>query len=208
MKKKNWIDKVFQNTSSPKGFWGRMILRGMNCFHTSLSTWGLSYIDWQPAWNVLDIGCGGGANVSRLLNLCPKGKIYGIDVSVESVAYARKKNRRLLGSRCFIELGDAVDLPYGDGTFDAITAFETIYFWKDLQTAFSKVARALRKGGFFLICCESSNPNNTMWSSRIEGMTIYAAETLVALLMQSGFENITVHRQGEENICVIARKKE
>ena len=79
MGKKNFLNKVLQNTSCPQGFWGRMILRGMNRFHASLANRGMMQVEWQPEWNVLDIGCGGGANLKRLLNLCPKGNIYGID---------------------------------------------------------------------------------------------------------------------------------
>lgn len=88
MKKNSFLNDILQNTSCPQGFWGRMILRGMNCFHASLARRGMKQVDWQPEWNVLDIGCGGGANVKRLLKLCPQGKIYGMDLSEESVAFA------------------------------------------------------------------------------------------------------------------------
>lgn len=65
MRKKNFLNKVLQNTSCPQGFWGRMILRGMNRFHASLANRGMMQVEWQPEWNVLDIGCGGGANLKR-----------------------------------------------------------------------------------------------------------------------------------------------
>ena len=128
MRKKNFLNKVLQNTSCPQGFWGRMILRGMNCFHASLANRGMKQVEWQPNWNVLDIGCGGGANLKRLLNLCPKGNIYGIDLSEESVSFAQKYNAKDLDKRCFIQQGNVCSLPYEDGLFDAITAFETVYF--------------------------------------------------------------------------------
>jgi 2-polyprenyl-3-methyl-5-hydroxy-6-metoxy-1,4-benzoquinol methylase len=97
MGKRNFLNKVLQNTSCPQGFWGRMILRGMNCFHASLANRGMKQVKWQPEWNVLDIGCGGGANLKCLLNLCPKGNIYGIDLSEESVSFAQKYNTKDLG---------------------------------------------------------------------------------------------------------------
>ena len=92
MKKNSFLNDILQNTSCPQGFWGRMILRGMNCFHASLARRGMKQVDWRPEWNVLDIGCGGGANVKRLLKLCPQGKVYGMDLSEESVAFARRHN--------------------------------------------------------------------------------------------------------------------
>ena len=112
MRKKNFLNKVLQNTSCPQGFWGRMILRGMNCFHASLANRGMKQVEWQPNWNVLDIGCGGGANLKRLLNLCPKGNIYGIDLSEESVSFAQKYNEKDLNKRCFIQQGNVCSLPY------------------------------------------------------------------------------------------------
>ena len=59
------IRRCLQNTRKPEGFLGRMMLRGMNGGHTPSATGGLS--------RVLDIGCGGGANIARLLRLCPQG---------------------------------------------------------------------------------------------------------------------------------------
>lgn len=68
-----------------------MILWGMNTGHASLAQWGMSCLQWQPEWSVLDIGCGGGANLLQILQRCPQGKAYGIDISPESVTFARKK---------------------------------------------------------------------------------------------------------------------
>lgn len=106
----------------------------------------MKQVDWRPEWNVLDIGCGGGANVKRLLKLCPQGKVYGMDLSEESVAFARRHNAGELDRRCFIQQGDVCSLPYGDGAFDAVTAFETVYFWSSVSKALAEVFRVIRKG--------------------------------------------------------------
>ena len=72
MEKRGFINKILQNTQKPEGFFGRMILRGMNKGHASLARWGMSYLEWQQNWNVLDVGCGGGANLAELLERCPQ----------------------------------------------------------------------------------------------------------------------------------------
>lgn len=123
------------------------------------------------------------------------------------MAFARRKNRRLLGTRCFVERGDVGKLPYGDGTFGAVTAFETVYFWDDLPEAFAEVARVLKTGGRFLLCSEMSDPANEMWTSRIDGMRVYSAERLETLLAAAGFADIAVYRREKEELCIVARKQ-
>ena len=143
MKKKKLLNRILQNTACPTGFWGRIILRGMNRFHAPLSEWAMGMVEWEPAWTVLDIGCGGGANVTRLLKLCHKGTVHGIDISKESVAFASKHNRRWINTRCFIKQGNVCCLPYDDGQFEAVTSFETVYFWQDVPAALNEVKRVL-----------------------------------------------------------------
>lgn len=187
----NIINRILQNTRYPKGFWGRMIIYGMNRFHTPLARRGLDMIEWQPGWNVLDVGCGGGANLKRLMKLCPDGKIYGIDASEECVSFSKKHNLRELDMRCFVCLGDVCSLPYPDETFDAVTAFETVYFWTPLDVAFSEIFRVLSPKGYFLISVEACDPGKgRIWSERISGMTIHSPESLEESLRKAGFVNI------------------
>lgn len=207
MKEKNLLNRILQNTACPTGFWGRIILRGMNRFHAPLAEWAVEMVEWEPAWSVLDVGCGGGANLTRLLKLCHKGTVHGIDISKESVAFANKRNRRWIDTRCFIKQGNVCCMPYDDGQFEAVTAFETIYFWQDVPAAFNEVKRVLCPGGIFLICCEASNPDNNAWTSRIENMRIYTPSELKAYLHDSGFTDISVYQRPKEDLCIIAHKK-
>lgn len=46
--------------------------------------------------------------------------------------------------------GDVRELPFGDGSFDQVTAFETVYFWPDLENAFRQVLRCCGPVGAFL----------------------------------------------------------
>ena len=208
MGKKNFLNKVLQNTSCPQGFWGRMILRGMNCFHASLANRGMMQVEWQPEWNVLDIGCGGGANLKRLLNLCPKGNIYGIDLSEESVSFAQKYNAKDLDKRCFIQQGNVCSLPYKEEAFDAVTAFETVYFWPELAQNFREVYRVLKPGGIFFICNEANGETtkDDKWTQIIDGMAIYTDTALKEYLEKAGFCQIQSHKNKKGWLCVTAQK--
>ena len=144
--------------------------------------------------------------MKRLLNLCPEGKVYGIDLSEESVSFAQKYNAKHLDKRCFIQQGDVCSLPYKEGAFDAVTAFETVYFWSPVDKALSEVARVLRKGGCFLISLEASDPEQgKMWTERIDGMVVYTADELKQLLFEAGFSSVkAIHKK--EELHIIAHK--
>jgi ubiquinone/menaquinone biosynthesis C-methylase UbiE len=202
------IRRFLQNTRKPEGFLGRMMLRGMNGGHTPMSNWGLSLVHPAPDARVLDIGCGGGANIARLMKLCPQGFVDGIDYSAESVAFSRKKNADLLGRRCDIRQGDAGELPYADETFDLVTAFETVYFWPDLGGAFREVLRVLKPGGQFLIVCEAGDPTNTTWTELIDGMTIYTGDDLKLRLETVGFASAALSRHEKGRIGLLACKRD
>jgi len=206
MGKRNIIHKLFDNLKKPEGFWGRVILHQMNKRHSLLSEWGMSHVEWQQEWNILDIGCGGGANLTQLLRRCSQGKVYGIDISLESVLFAQKKNKKYLSSRCFIEQGTVDKLPYPDNMFDVVTAFETVYFWDDLPHTFNEVIRVLKPNGYFLICCELNDPSVKTWTNLIEGMTIRSCDELKSRLLQSGFTSITSYKHEKGPLCIVARK--
>lgn len=73
--------------------------------------------------------------------------------------------------------------------------------------AFQEAGRVLRRGGWFLIVCEASNPDNEVWTSRIEGMTVYAPDELEQRLTAAGFTDISLYRRGGEDVCITARKR-
>lgn len=200
------LNKFFQNTRKPAGLQGRLMLKGMNTGHASLSEWGLSHFTLRHDSRVLDVGCGGGANIAKLLQMCPQGFVDGIDYSPESVAMSRKINGESLQKRCAIVQGDVGQLPYDNETFDAVTAFETVYFWPDLARGFAEIHRVLKSDGQFLLVCELSNPNDTKWTDRIEGMTVYTGEDLKARLEAAGFSPVALDKKNKEWICLVAPK--
>ena len=206
--KTNFINNILQNTRRPEGFWGRIILRAMNRGHAQLAEWGFSHVEWGKKWTVLDIGCGGGANLARMLDLCPQGIIHGMDVSEESVAFARRLNRKALDRRCFITPGRAEELLYDADTFDMVTAFETIYFWTDPEKAFAEVYRVLKPGGQFMICCEAGDPADTRWTRRIEGMVIHPVREIKNMLSQTGFSHINIYKGDKGQFCITAAEDE
>ena len=191
---KNIFKDFFSQCARPEGFLGRMMLRFMNFGHAPLTNWGLSLVKFRDDLTMLDIGCGGGATLKRLLKRSTGGKVFGIDISEESVAKARNLNKQLLGSQVFVEQGSADSLPWAPQTFDVVTAVETVYFWPDLQKCFQEVKRVLKPGGQFAIMLEVIE-GDSMWTNVVDGMTVYPPEQLKDMLEQAGFSDVEMFRK-------------
>lgn len=61
----------FDNTRKPVGLGGKLMVAMMNLGHSPVARWGLRFLRLAPNAKVLDCGCGGGANIKRLLKKCP-----------------------------------------------------------------------------------------------------------------------------------------
>lgn len=198
----------FENTRKPVGLGGKLMVAMMNLGHSPVARWGLRFLRLAPNAKVLDCGCGGGANIKRLLKKCPHGVVKGIDYSPVSVEKARKLNRTAIQEgRCAVLQGSVADMAFEDSCFDAATAFETVYFWPDLPRCFREVRRTLKPGGTILICNESNGDTDKdeRWTQIIGGMTIYKDIELRACLEQAGFHEVQI-RKKKKWLCVTARK--
>ena len=205
------ISRIFANTRRPEGWIGRVMVAGMNGgSHAKLAVWGLFHAPFQGDETVLDCGCGGGANISRMLKLCGNGQVHGVDYSPVSVETSRKVNAKAIkAGRCTVTEGDAADLPFGDAVFDRVTAFETVYFWPELEAAFREVHRVLKTGGIFLSVNESDGKHkkSTRWTNIIEGMHVYTGEDLRVVLLRAGFAEVEMDDDEQhDRLCVKAVK--
>ena len=181
------------------------MLSFMNYTHAPLTKWGLKLVNVQDGWTILDVGCGGGFTIRRLLKQSKDAKVYGIDISEESVAKAQKVNANVLDKQVFITQGSAANLPYEDGKFDLVTAVETVYFWPNLPDCLMEVHRVLRQGGKFAILVEVVD-SDSKWTSVVEGMTAYSPEDLKKLLDDAGFTQTAIHRKKPTYATIIGVK--
>ncbi|MCR5820613.1 MAG: class I SAM-dependent methyltransferase [Bacteroidaceae bacterium] len=188
------LKTFFTNCAYPQGRMGRMMLRFMNFGHAPLTNWGLGFLKFNDQMMMLDIGCGGGATLKRLMKRSVNAKVYGIDISEESVAKARKTNADMLDKQIFIRQGSAESLPYENAVFDIVTAVETVYFWPNLPGCLKEVLRVLKPGGQFAVMVEVIE-GDSIWTNVVQGMTAYTPEQLKDMLDKAGFIQTAIHRK-------------
>lgn len=104
---------------------------------------------------VLDAGCGTGYGAAMLAQTATW--VAGVDVAREAVDYAR--GRYSLPNLSFLQ-ASATALPFNEGAFDLVVAFELIEHVPDWRTLLSELRRVLAPGGRCLI----STPNRCYYA--------------------------------------------
>ena len=203
--------KAFVNqTRKPEGILGKMMLNSMNSGHVKLADWGFSHLTHIAPEKAVDLGCGAGRNVGELLKMYPKAHVTAVDYSELSVEKAKEYNKAMItAGRCEVLQGDVADLQLSVESFDLATAFETVYFWSELEKCFAQVAKVLKPGSYFMICNESdgTDPTSLKFEKIIDGMKNYTAEEIETALRAAGFSEVTSdHHPSKPWITVLAKK--
>lgn len=199
-----------EQCQKPHGEYGLEIIGDMNSHHEVISNYAMQSIELTEDSKVIDIGCGGGVNIEKFLKRCPKGMVDGLDYSQLSVAESIKRNQEAVDSgRCHVYEANVLDIPLDDGIYDLASAFETIYFWKNLNKAFGEIYRILNDDGRFLIACDTdgNNPNDQKWVGILDDVKVYSKDELVKILKDVGFKKVDVFNRKEDYLLVIVAGK-
>ncbi|WP_150238120.1 class I SAM-dependent methyltransferase [Nocardiopsis quinghaiensis] len=96
---------------------------------------------------VLDAGCGTGGLALRLAR-ATGARVTGVTISRYEVRRARERARlEPGGSKTDFLLGDFAELPFENGSFDAVVALESLQNASDLDRVLAEFHRVLRPGG-------------------------------------------------------------
>lgn len=154
-----------------------------------------------PPSRVLDIGVGAGVFEAAALE---RGlDVYSLDPSEEAIASLRS---RFGLDATKAQVGRAEDLPWDDGTFDAVVASEVLEHLEDdvLQQAVREVRRVLRDGGRFLgtvpadedltsatVVCPACGLRFHRWGHQQS----FSSDRLQSMLAAAGFRVTSIERR-------------
>jgi ubiquinone/menaquinone biosynthesis C-methylase UbiE len=113
------------------------------------------FVTGNPDYTVLDIGCGSGHGSNTLSTKFKT--VHGVDIAEEAITYAKEYWQQ---PNIHFSLGNSMDIPFPENTFDVVVAFEVFEHLNDWRKFLSEIKRVLKPNGLVYV----STPNKTLYS--------------------------------------------
>ena len=110
----------------------------------------LAAVHGDRPFKILDVGCGTGIFAERLRKALPNAQVWGMDLVRGMLSKGEERWRRLAGDVQAVQ-GDSENLPFGDGSFDAVTCANSFHHYPRQDRAVAEIRRVLAPGGRMLL---------------------------------------------------------
>lgn len=156
--------------------------------HQPETEWTVNLLNVQKDDTILELGCGAGYAIERLVHQSLAKQIVGVDSSSTMIRSAQIRNKQAIQSnQVNIVYGDLNKLAFPNEQFDKVFTIHTLYFWEDISGTLSDLYKVLKPGGHFVITfCDGKN--DEIWTGvkdLVQTQVIPAAKT-------HGFTDITL----------------
>ncbi len=98
----------------------------------------------HPDYKVLDVGCGTGYTTEAILRTLGHGEIVGIDLTPQQL---RKSIEKLKSKRLVLMRGDAENLPFKEGIFNATVSVGAVEYFPNPKNAVQEMMRVVKSDG-------------------------------------------------------------
>jgi SAM-dependent methyltransferase len=165
-------------------------------------------LDLQPGMVVLDMGCGAGRHAFESFRR--GARVIALDYSFDELAGVRDLLWAMRDAGEVPESheaqavrGDALRLPFADGTFDRIIASEVMEHLRDDTGAMAELTRVLKPGGIMAVTVPAWLPEKICWTLSAEyhaplseggHVRIYTEDQLRHRMADAGLEPSGSHR--------------
>ena len=161
-------------------------------------TMDLDRLNIGPGMRVLDLGCGGGRHAFEVYRR--GANVVALDQNVDDLAAVQQmfdamaaEGQVPAGATATTIEGDALDLPFADGSFDIVIAAEILEHIPDDTVAMAELTRVVRPGGTVAVSVPRWLPEKVCWAlsdayHEVEGghVRIYERSQLVQRLESTG----------------------
>ena len=147
----------------------------------------------EPGTRVLDVG-GGFGGPARTLAVEFGCQVTGIDLTESYVEAARALTARMgVADRVTHQVGDALDLPFPDGSFDLVWTQNSGMNIADKERLYRGFHRVLRPGGRLALQEPMAGPTQpvlfpVMWSRDGSGSHLRSPDAMRAVIEAAGFQ--------------------
>ena len=153
-RKKDQTAEMFDNISGNYDFLNHFLSAGIDILWRKKAIGKLT--DHRPK-TILDIATGTADLAIEAMSLQPEN-ITGIDISVKMLDIGNKKiASKKLNSHIQLQVGDAENLPFENGAFDAVMSAFGVRNFENLEKGLKSMLRVMKKGGMVVIL-EFSKP--------------------------------------------------
>lgn len=161
--------------------------------------------------DILDIATGTGDLAIMIAKMLDPLSVIGVDLSAGMIEIGRKKvSEAGLDDIVSLGIGDCLQLPFTDNSFDCITCAYGVRNFQDLQAGYNEMHRVLRTGGIVVIL-ELSTPRSPIVKPFYNLYTRYVIPNVGRLVSKDVRaytylpESIAAVPQGEQMTAIMTR---
>ena len=173
----------------------------------------LAELEKEEFHDVLDCGCGTGPMIELLHEKYPDKHYVGLDLTPEMIRVAQAKN---LSNTEFL-VGDSENLPFAEGSFDAVICSNSFHHYPNPQDFFNSAYRVLKKGGRLILRDYTSKSSLLLWlCNHIEmplahlcghgDVRMYSGAEFRKFAENTSFEVVSFEAQKKMRAHLVARK--
>ncbi|WP_423406729.1 class I SAM-dependent methyltransferase [Heyndrickxia sp. MSNUG] len=184
---KEYIDSQYR---LPTGAIGSYIGEKMVRQHQPETIWTLELLEFKKEEMILELGCGAGYAIKKILKNDSVEYIIGLDLSETVLKSARMRNRHEINKgRARLVQGNVKQLPFENQQFTRVFSIQSIYFWDQIEETLSEIYRVLIHEGKMVLTL-SNGKAGIMWN----GINEMVENEVIPHMKKIGFKNIETVR--------------
>lgn len=206
-----WLSRYFpEQFRQPTGRLGRLIgwLEGRH--NAAANDFALEHLDVHRGDWVLEVGCGPGVSLQKLLRRVERGKVVGLDYSNVMLEQAKRHNvDDMICSRLLLSRGDGCRLPFATAVFDKILMVSVIYFLPEPVACLRELSRVQKRGGRIAIYMTSKADLEKEAFIQKGPFRLYTSSEVVVMLRRAGYQKTRYETRTINNrtgICFLGEK--
>jgi SAM-dependent methyltransferase len=191
---------ISRQLGHPSGAIGRYLLPVVwNRRNSALNDSTLARLQLRAEDRVLDIGCGGGYLIGKMIKQAAAGHVSGVDASPVIARHCSSRFGRSIHKGCLdIQCAPADALPYPNNHFSKACSVNSLFYWPDLHQGLREIHRVLASHGLFVLTYTAKQDLDKRGYSPGAGRS-YTDEETAGALLEAGFHDVILKHEADRH---------